>query len=186
MLGVYDFCAHYEWTFEWFRLRGGEALVRDYWKTAISEYSQTHAAELILGKGFEGMKEYWGHTLQEEAAGYHTTANDDVFRIDMAECPSKGFLTLNHLKQYHDYCDHCMGWIGPLLKRGDFVVDSEHNHCGQCWFEIRKKSNKDPASTPGTLAGDKDIRLHKDWKRPGEIIHRYVRTTDPEDKTTVK
>ena len=23
MIGVYDFCGHYEWTFEWFRQQGG-------------------------------------------------------------------------------------------------------------------------------------------------------------------
>ena len=27
MIGCYDFCGHYEWTFEWMRQRGGESLV---------------------------------------------------------------------------------------------------------------------------------------------------------------
>ena len=57
MLGCYDFCGHYEWTFEWFRQRGGEALVREYWDTAIARDSQTHAATLIKTKGIAGMKE---------------------------------------------------------------------------------------------------------------------------------
>ncbi|MCX7825976.1 MAG: hypothetical protein N2689_10510, partial [Verrucomicrobiae bacterium] len=60
MLGCYDFCGHYEWTFEWLRQRGGEPLVRAYWDEAIRRDSQRHAARLIAEKGIEGMKQYWG------------------------------------------------------------------------------------------------------------------------------
>jgi len=66
--------------------------VREYWDQAISQDSQRHAADLIVSKGIPGMVEYWGHTLDHEAAGYHCTATDTVYRIDMHQCPSKGFL----------------------------------------------------------------------------------------------
>ena len=115
MIGVYDFCGHYDWTFEWLRKQGGEKLVRSYWDEAIHHDSQRHAALAIAQKGIAGMADYWGHTLAHEGAGYHTTATDEVFRIDMHDCPSKGFLIRNGLAQYPDYCDHCMGWIGPML-----------------------------------------------------------------------
>ena len=182
MLGCYDFCGHYEWTFEWFRARGGEPLVREYWDKAIAQDSQTHAAHLIGTKGIEGMKEYWGHTLAHEAAGYHCTATADVFRIDMHECPSKGFLLRNGLEQYHDYCDHCMGWVGPMLKRAGFTVDHQHNHCGQCWWEIRPAADATPAGEPGRFAGSHDVRLRADWKQP-EPPDTYTRANDPDDKT---
>jgi hypothetical protein len=182
MLGCFDFCGHYEWTFEWFRQRGGEALVHEYWDKAIAQDSQAHAAALIAAKGIEGMKEYWGHTLEHEGAGYHCTATDKVFRIDMHECPSKGFLIRNHLEQYHDYCDHCMGWIGPMLKRAGFVVDHQHNHCGKCWWEIRAASDTTPPSTPGELSGEPDVRFGADWKQSNPP-DTYSRANDPDDKT---
>ncbi|MBI4027923.1 MAG: hypothetical protein HY360_23260 [Verrucomicrobia bacterium] len=182
MIGSYDFCGHYEWTFEWLRRRGGDKLVCQYWDEAIHRDSQTHALELILEKGIEGMKEYWGHALDEEAAGYHTTATDKVFRCDMHECPSKGFLMRNKLKQYHDYCDHCMGWIGPLLKRGGWVVDHGHNHRGQCWWEMRKASDPSPPSAPGRLSGKDDVRLRSDWKRSRKTIDAYSRANGPQQK----
>lgn len=138
MIGVYDFCGHYDWTFEWLRQQGGEDLVRAYWLEAISEDSQRHARELIIGKGIDGMKEYWGHTLAEEAAGYRLTTTENSARIDMHDCPSKGFLIRNGLEQYADYCDHCMGWIGPMMKDAGFVIDHQHNHAGQCWWVIRR------------------------------------------------
>ena len=184
MLGVYDFCGHYEWTFEWLRQRGGDSLVRAYWDEAIHQDAQTHASELILKKGFKGMQEYWGHTLAEEAAEYFTTATDKVFRIDMHECPSKGFLIRNGLEQYRDYCDHCMGWTGPLLKRGKFVVDHQHNHRGQCWWEIRKETDITSASAPGQLAGHEDVRLRPDWKLPGKPMDTYKRANDPDNKSS--
>jgi hypothetical protein len=184
MLGCYDFCGHYEWTFEWFRREGGESLVREYWDKAIHQDSQQHAAALILGKGFAGMAEYWGRTLDEEAAGCHCTATDKVYRIDMHACPSKGFLTRNGLEQYHDYCDHCMGWIGPLLKRGKFVVDHQHNHCGQCWWEIRRADDPTPPGKPGELSGQQDVRLRADWKQAGKTTDTYSRATDPDEKSS--
>jgi hypothetical protein len=185
MLGVYDFCGHYEWTFEWLHQRGGEALVVEYWEEAICDDSQQHAARLILKEGFEGMKKYWGHILEEEAAGYHLTVTDHVFRIDMHECPSKGFLLRNNLEQYHDYCDHCMGWLGPLMKQAGYVIDHEHNHCGQCWWEIRQATDRMPPSKPGGSGGDKDVRLKENWKCPGKSIDQYARTTHPTNKKSI-
>ncbi|MEW6303384.1 MAG: hypothetical protein AB1705_07940 [Verrucomicrobiota bacterium] len=182
MLGVYDFCGHYEWTFEWLRQQGGEPLVREFWDAAIHQDSQWHAVQLILGKGFAGMQEYWSHTLAHEGAGYHTTATDQVFRIDMHACPSKGFLIRNGLEQYRDYCDHCMGWIGPLLRRGGFVVDHQHNHCGQCWWEIRHATDATTPSRPGELSGERDVRLRPEWELGAKPMDTYSRATDPDDK----
>ena len=183
MLGVYDFCGHYEWTFEWLRQHGGEALVREYWSEAIAEDSQRHAAALIQAKGIEGLKEYWGHTLDHEAAGYHCTATDSVFRVDMHECPSKGFLLRNDLAQYGDYCDHCMGWIGPMLRKAGYVIDHQHNHCGQCWWEMRRTDSPTAPSEPGALSGPADIRLDPKWKTPSPV-DTYSRAQGPDEKTT--
>lgn len=186
MIGVYDFCGHYEWTFAWLEAEGGPELVRDYWTDAICKDSQIHASTLVAQEGFEGMKKYWGHTLDHEAAGYAITETEDVFRIDMHECPSKGFLVRNGLVQYRDYCDHCIGWIGPMMKDAGFVIDHEHNHCGQCWWEIRKGDNPEPASLAGALNTANDVRLRGDWKDESTVMDRYVRATSPDDKATSK
>jgi len=182
MIGVYDFCGHYDWTFEWLRQQAGEALVRRYWDEAIHQDSQRHAAEQIRRCGLAGMAEYWGHTLKEEGAGYHTTAATGVFRIDMRECPSKGFLIRNGLEAYHDYCDHCIGWIGPMLKKAGFAVDHEHDHCGQCWWEMRHSNDQLPPSKPGALAGERDVRLEAAWDQAGVKLDVYRRSTGPDDK----
>jgi len=184
MIGCYDFCGHYEWTFAWLERTGGHALVREYWDEAINHDSQRHARDLILREGFAGMAKYWGHTLAEESPdlGFALTPKADVFRVDMHDCPSKGFLLRNGLQQYPDYCDHCMGWIGPLMREAGFVIDHEHNHCGQCWWEIRPAAAPGGHSPPGAESGEKDVRLRPDWRPSDGTIDRYEKATDPDDK----
>ncbi len=181
MIGCYDFCGHYEWTFEWLRRQGGHALVKAFWDEAIHRDSQRHAAELIVGKGIEGMKKYWGVTLDDEGGAHHCTATAEVFRIDMHECPSKGFLLRNGLEQYRDYCDHCMGWIGPLMKEAGYVVDHEHNHCGKCWWEMRAATSEARPGAVGEVSGTQDVRLRGDWI--SKHTDHYERATDPDSKS---
>ncbi|MFM7750075.1 MAG: hypothetical protein ACKPB0_06635 [Opitutaceae bacterium] len=184
MIGCHDFCGHYEWTFAWLERAGGHPLVRDYWDAAINRDSQRHARELIEREGFAGMEKYWGHTLLEESPdlGFNITSAPGVFRIDMHDCPSKGFLRRNGLEQYRDYCDHCMGWTGPMMREAGFVIDHEHNHRGQCWWEMRRAAEKDGHAAPGSVSGAKDVRLRPDWRPPGAVLDRYVKETDPDRK----
>lgn len=182
MIGVYDFCGHYEWTFAWLEKRGGEKLLREFWDQAIHQDSQSHAAALIAKKGIQGMKEYWGHSLAQEGAGYKTSATEKAFRIDIHQCPSKGFLLRNGLEQHHDYCDHCIGWIGPMLQPAGFVIDHQHNHCGQCWWEMRPRTDSSAPSAPGEFAGADDVRLQSDWKNPTQPLDTFTRANGAEDK----
>jgi len=182
MIGVYDFNAHYEWTFAWLEQQGGSQLLREYWDVAIHRDSQRHAVELILRKGIRGMQEYWGKTLPQEGGSHHTTATETVFRIDMHDCPSKGFLLRNRLQQHPDYCDHCIGWIGPMLRRAGFVIDHQHNHCGQCWWEIRHAADLTPPSQPGAESGQRDVRFRPDWKPKHAVLDTFSRANAPEQK----
>lgn len=182
MLGCYDFCGHYDWTFAWLKKQGGEELERAYWRDAIAGDSQQHATDLIKPLGFAGMAKYWEHTLSEEAAGYTITKGENVFRTDMHRCPSKGFLLENNIGFSSDYCDHCIGWIGPVMKEAGFVIDHEHNHCGQCWWEMRKADDLTPPSAPGELAGTADVRLRETWTSPEAEYDRFSRSTSVADK----
>jgi hypothetical protein len=184
MLGAYDFCGHYEWTFGWLEQKGGPVLVREYWDVAISQDSQRHLAELIRAEGFDGMKKYWAHTLSEESPERAFTISEapGVFRIDMHDCPSKGFLLRNGLANTSDYCDHCIGWIGPLMKRAGFVIDHEHNHCGQCWWEMRKKDAPTTPSPADDAAAKADVRSKSNWLAQSTPVDRYRQANDPDAK----
>ena len=183
MIGCYDFCGHYEWTFDWLERTGGHALVRDYWN-AIGHDSQRHTIDLIRREGFAGMVKYWSHTLTEESPelGFTITSRPGVFRIDMHDCPSKGFLLRNKLENYRDYCDHCMGWIGPMMREAGFVIDHEHNHLGQCWWEMRRADAVGGHGAPGAVSGEKDVRFLSQWMPPGVKLDRFNKATDPDCK----
>ncbi|MBM3289628.1 MAG: hypothetical protein FJY92_05705 [Candidatus Hydrogenedentes bacterium] len=177
MIGVQDFCGHYDWTFEYIRRTFGEDALQRYWAEAIAFDSQSHAFDLIARKGFEGMAEYWGHTLTQEEAGYAIARTEDAFRIDMHECPSKGFLIQNGLEAYHDYCAHCMGWIAPVAQRAGFTIDHEHNHCGQCWWELRRAGTQ---RTDGAAqaAGERNVDERADWNRGEHHVYRDCRLAE--------
>lgn len=184
MLGSYDFCGHYEWTFGWLESQGGRALLRAYWDEAIHRDSQRHLADLIRAEGFAGMKKYWAHTLTEESPEQAFTIRDrpGVFRIDMHDCPSRGFLLRNGLAHHHDYCDHCIGWIGPLMRDAGYVIDHEHNHCGQCWWEMRRKEAAATPAPAGWEKADTDVRTKPNWLPPGAVLDRYRHATDADAK----
>jgi hypothetical protein len=181
MIGVYDFCGHYEWTFAWLEAQGGAALLEAYWDEAIHQDSQSHASALIQEKGLEGMTEYWGHTLAEEQAGYTSSVVKDTFRLDMTDCPSKGFLIRNGLHQHRDYCDHCIGWIGPMMDKAGYTVAHEHNHCGQCWWEFKKKCETTSEDASEAIGSDDrgmaetDIRNADIWQETSDKIHSFTR-----------
>lgn len=162
MLGCYDFCAHYDWTFDWIEREGGEADLHRYWNEAISQDSQRHAAELIEGKGLDGMMDYWGHTLNEEApdGGFSTRIEDGRFLLEMTDCPSRGFLLRNGVEFSKDYCDHCIGWIGPVMEKAGFEVHHAHNHQGQCYWEYRPKEG---ASSPSIEQWKQELR--REWEK---------------------
>jgi len=181
MIGRYHFCGHYEWTFSWIESNGGRGLLKTYWEEAIGEDSQRHARSLIIPQGLDGMKRYWQHTLEEEAAGYALTSDEKCLRIDIKTCPSKGFLLKNGLQQHSDYCDDCMGWIGPMMKASGYVVDHQHNHQGRSWREFRKKHDGNGSSDPEELVTDKDVRLKPGWE--SGPIDSFKRATDADDKS---
>ena len=185
MLGCYDFCGHYDWIFRWLRERGGEELLCKYWDEAIRKDAQRHSAALIEAKGLAGMEEYWGHTLDEEApsGGYAARIVGDRFLLEMTDCPSQGFLMRNGIKFSGDYCDHCIGWIGPMMKKAGYTINHAHNHCGQCYWEFLSAQD---ASEPQPSIESLKERLLSEWDREGMGTDRFEMTNDVRKKMNKK
>lgn len=169
MLGCHDFCGHYEWTFHYIRRRWGDDALRRYWAEAIGAESQRHYTDGAVRAGLRGLYDAWTKTGVEEVCDWTFTLDEakNVLRCDMRKCPSKGFLTDNDLNADEDYCDHCLGWMVPLLEKvGVEVIEQEHNHVGQCWCTMRAK---DRPSEPLDL----DIDIRKDPRWNHGYLHRW-------------
>lgn len=161
MLGCHDFCGYYEWTFHYLRSRFGEAALAQYWAEAIAADSQQHYLDAARKEGLRGLHKTWAQTGVDEECDWTVTLDEpgNLLRLDMRECPSKGFLLGHDLNADEDYCDHCMGWIGPALYSiGAEVAAHEHNHCGQCWWEVRNRNEPQPPIEVST-----DIRRDPRW-----------------------
>jgi hypothetical protein len=74
-----------------------------------------------------------------------------------------------------------MGWIGPLMKEAGFVIDHEHNHCGQCWWEMRRTTDASPPSKVGELSGQHDVRSADNWQST-QPLDVFLRSNSPDDK----
>jgi len=169
MLGVQDFIGYYDWTFEYLRCKYGQQAVWDYWARPHPEL-----VRLFGQDGFDGMHAYWHHTLEMEEAGYYLQQTADYFRIDMFDCPSKGYLICHGLEAYHDYCEHCMGWIKPVMDATGFVIDHEHNHTGQCYWEMHHAVERRQETGPPPLRGSQDVRRLPGWRQATH--HLYLRS----------
>jgi hypothetical protein len=188
MLGCHDFCGYYEWTFHYLRRNFGKAGLEKYWAQAVAADAQQHYIRAGSELGLRGLYESWFKTGVDEQCEWTVTLdeNRNLLRLDMRECPSKGFLLANDLNADEDYCDHCIGWIGPALNKvGAEVVAHEHNHCGQCWWEMRMKGEKYPL-----VEVSADIRKNPRWRngyldrferQSKSPINDRAATTDPSD-----
>jgi hypothetical protein len=162
MLGCQDFCGYYDWTFHFVHRNWGQSGVELLWRKAVGGESQRHYADAATQAGLRGLYQTWVGTGEDENCDWTFSLDEEknVLRWDMRNCPSKGFLTLHDLNADEDYCNHCMGWIIPLLESvGVEIVEHEHNHCGQCWATMRIK---DRTSQPLHVAAD--IRNDPRWR----------------------
>jgi len=160
MLGCHEFCGYYDWTFKHMREHHGQESVRDLWKYAIGLDSQHHYLKAGHAQGLKGLYDCWVKTGEDEHCDWTFTldAKKNVLRCDMRKCPSKGFLIDNDLAADEDYCDHCAGWIGPALAELGLTFDHQHNHAGQCWWEMHPKQG-----AWESLDLDIDIRKSLRW-----------------------
>ncbi len=61
-----------------------------------------------------------------------------------------------------------MGWIGPLLEATGFVVDHEHNHLGQCYWEMHRAGEpveRWGRQKPPPNRGPHDVRNLENWEQ---------------------
>jgi hypothetical protein len=116
MIGAQDFIGFFDWTFEYLRRHFGEAGVTEFFEDTLVHKLNVDALILFKEKGLEGMAEYWGYAF---GVGPKTKLTDKFFRFEMHDCPSRGYLIEKGQEAYHDFCEHCMGWITSITIVGN-------------------------------------------------------------------
>lgn len=121
----------------------GEAVLQDYF-LEISKNQEKHILQLIEEQGFEGMYQYWSKIRDEENCDLDLGYDDDQFKLTMHLCPSLTKAKDNDAKPFARYCDHCAGWIGPIMDKTGYhlVYDAIDRDRPQCVVRIFKDRDK--------------------------------------------
>lgn len=140
MISCTQFIAAYSELFAYLEKIAGEKGVDDYWEH-LASFGIKGLEALAKEKGLRGCYEYWSHTLNEEAADFVMTLDEEagVFTIEMQHCPSKGrLLELTQLTPYHRYCGHCDVLYRRILEPLGFVYEYDMTQCGRarCFLKI--------------------------------------------------
>jgi len=112
------FVRFYNEVFRYLDGLGGSELEK-YW-LEISRHQELHCLDLFRGKGLKGMYEYWEHIRIEENADMTLALHDDHLHIAMNGCPSLAKVMDNDAGAFIKYCDHCPGWVAPLMQKCGF------------------------------------------------------------------
>ena len=127
MISCTEFIPAYSELFKYIEKRSGKQGVRDYWKR-ISADGVSKLSKEVSEKGLKGCWDYWAHALNEEAADFTMTLDEEKgeFTIDMHHCPSKGrLLEEKHLEPYEDYCLHCPALYKGIVEEYGFKYDMD-------------------------------------------------------------
>ena len=92
----------------------------------ISRHQELHCLELFWAKGLEGMREYWNKITREENCERIVLENPDGIESKMTRCPSLSKVLDSDADACRKYCDHCAGWVLPLLTKCGFYGVRNH------------------------------------------------------------
>ncbi len=99
-------------------------------------------AALFREKGLQAMYDYWSRIRFEENCEMELKLYPDRFVLIMTKCPSLGKAINNDAGPCLRYCEHCPGWVVPLIEEAGYTV--EYNLAGleetRCVITVRPKS----------------------------------------------
>ena len=141
-------CTEFIWTynelFTFLEDEDGEEKLIEFW-TGIKDNFLGNLKDYIEEDGLKGMKRYWEHTLGEEGGRSILTLHDDMFIIDMHDCPSAKLIhQAGRVTPCTSYCEHCRWLYPPLIREYGYEVDYDVISCekGRCRMTVVKPPEK--------------------------------------------
>lgn len=140
MVSCTEFIWCYSELFRFLEEKDGEEKVHEFWK-GISNNFLGNLREYIEKDGLAGMHQYWTHTLTEEGGRHKLSLYEDMFIIDMQDCPSAKLVHQSgRIEPYKKYCEHCQVLYPPLIREYGYEVDYDIISCekGRCRMTVVK------------------------------------------------
>ncbi|HBN84872.1 MAG TPA: hypothetical protein DDZ89_13635 [Clostridiales bacterium] len=143
MISCTEFIPAYSELFKYLEEKGSKKKVMEFWEYISDEYLNDSLKKSVEEAGIRGCWNYWSHSLNEEAAAFTMTLDEDEgeFTITMHDCPSKRMLlNMSHMEPYHDYCGHCDVLYRRVLEPlgYEYIFDDSQTDNAKCNIKIRK------------------------------------------------
>lgn len=118
MLPSDHFVRFYNEVFKYLESQGPGHLEK-YW-LEISRHQERHCLELFRTKGLKGMYDYWEHIRIEENCDMTLYLEEECLNLKMNKCPSLSKVMDNDASPSPAYCNHCPGWVGPMIRKAGY------------------------------------------------------------------
>lgn len=136
------FVRYYNEVFKRLNDMGRDHLLR-YWREVGRMQTEALAARFREG-GLRAVYDYWRRIYEEENCLGKLTLTDDYFEFQMDRCPSLTKVLDNDAAPFPDYCDHCMGWIEPVMEASGLhaVLDMKSRSEPRCVLRVYRDPEK--------------------------------------------
>ena len=138
------FVRFYNEVFKALEARGPRHLT-DYWRELGRLQSRELAARFRKG-GVKAALRYWKRIIVEENCGAELRDHGDWFEFRMRRCPSLSKVLDNDASPCRRYCDHCMAWVEPVMRKSGLfavmdMISRSEPRCRFAVFADRKKAD---------------------------------------------
>ena len=130
------FVRYYNEVFKALEEQGIEHLAK-YWD-GLGELQKVELTERFRTGRLQACYDYWARILKEENCVGRLSLTDDYFEFCMDRCPSLSKVLDNDAAACKFYCDHCMGWIRPVMDAAGLyaVLDMQSRTEPHCMFRV--------------------------------------------------
>ena len=140
-----QFVRFYNEVFKYVDSRGPGELRKYYDRVAANQ--EYHCMELFSREKLQGMYKYWEHIRIEENCDMAHEVEDGCYHFEFFSCPSLSKALDNDAGACPKYCNHCPGWILPLIRKaGCFAVynliDRKLPRCEMFVYLTRERAEK--------------------------------------------
>ena len=136
------FVRFYNEVFKALQEKGHEHVVR-YWGE-LGRLATKELADKFRAGGIKACYDYWKRIYDEENCQGELTLTDDYFEGRMDRCPSLSKVLDNDATPCDIYCDHCMGWLAPVMEASGLyaVEDMISRDEPRCRWRVYKDKEK--------------------------------------------
>ena len=138
-----QFVRFYNEVFKFLAAKGKDELEKYYKR--VSENQEYHCLDLFCKKGLQGMYEYWEHIRIEENCDMVNRLEKDCYSFEFFSCPSLSKAVDNDAGPCPEYCNHCPGWIFPIMTKAGFyavynLIDRREPRCEMYVYADKEKA----------------------------------------------